>query len=231
MGGVNAVAASFLISSLVIAPTVYGQQASTQVNADSSATKTGVAPGIEKQRYAFLQHIWTEPASLTDNRRWACALGKEPGLVKEGRNEGYDDTPDASKMCVTTLERQAQEGNVLSLYKKLAGDAGGTMTPEQVLQAVESAAKNNQPTTQAIGPKGAIAITPAKALDAGYTRAVRDKTTLSSLGIAETPENVGRLMGIAESCLDGQSKNAPPPSACFVAGLALAAKDAASKSQ
>lgn len=227
-GAVNSkVAAGVLVGLLSLYPSLPGQQAGAQGNADSSAKATRVSADIGQKRHDFLETIRTESPILVENRRWACMTGKEPEFVKEARAEGLDDTPDASKLCVTTLERQSQEGKALWLYQRFAKDAGSTMTPEQVLQAVESAAKNNQPTTQAIGPKGAIAITPAKALDAGYTRAVRAKTTLSSLGIAETPENVGKLMGIAESCLDGLNSKAPSPSACYVTGLALAAKDAA----
>lgn len=230
--GVNSrVATGVLVGLLSLYPSLPGQQASTQGNADSSAKAIRVSADIAQQRHDVLQTIWTESAILVENRRWACMTGKEPEFVKEARSDGLDFTPDASKMCVTTLERQSQEGKALWLYQRFAKDAGSAMTPEQVLQAVESAARNNQPTTQAIGPRGAIAITPAKALDAGYTRAVRDKTTLSSLGIAETPENVGKLLGIAESCLDGRNNKAPSPSTCYVTGLALAAKDAALKSQ
>ena len=232
--GVNSrVAAGVWVGLLSLYPSLPGQQAGAQPGVTRPPAKVSLttADGIAQQRHDFLQTIWTESAILVENRRWACMTGKEPEFVKEARSEGLDFTPDASKMCLTTLDRQAQEGNALWLYQRFARDAGSTMTPEQVLQAVESAAKNDQPTTQAIGPKGAIAVTPAKALDAGYTRAVRDKTTLSSLGIAETPENVGKLMGIAENCLDGRNSKAPSPSACYVTGLALAAKDAALKSQ
>jgi len=195
---------------------------------DNSIAST-VKDGIEAQRHEFLQDIWTESAILNDNRRWLCAKGGEPKLVREARSEGIYDPPDASKSCITTLERQAREGKQMALYKKFAEDAGGTMTPEQVFNAVEAAAKNNQPTTIAIGPKGAIPMQPSLSLDAGYTKGVRDRVTMSSLGIAVTPENVGKLMGIAEACLDGQNKSAPSQATCYATGLALAAKDNSSK--
>jgi hypothetical protein len=214
------------VGSLVIVCGVYGPQARAQSgDAEPSAKATKVSADIEQKRHDFLQTMRAESPILNENRRWACMTGKEPEEVKEARSEGLDFTPDASKMCVTTLERQTDEGNALWLYKRFAQDAGGTMTPEQVLQAVGKAAQNNQPTTEAIGPKGAIAVTTAKALDAGYTVAVLNKETMISLGIAETPENVGKLMALAESCLDGRNNKAPSPSACFVVGRALAAKD------
>ncbi len=195
-----------------------------------AAKDNSIASAEEEAReHEFLQVIWTEPASLNDSRRWLCARGGEPELIRKFRSEGFYDSPDASKSCITTLERQADEGKQMALYKKFAEDAGGTMTQEQVFNAVETAAKNNQPTTVAIGPKGAIATTPSLSLDAGYSKGARDKVTMSSLGITITPENVGKLMGIAEACLDGQNKSAPSQSTCYATGLTLAAKDNSSK--
>jgi len=220
----NAGAVGVLLGALALTACVYGQQAKAQ-SGDTPAVKTArVATDIEMKRRDILNGIQTEesPHSIAE-RRLLLAEGTEPQRVRNDRNRGADFTPDANQMWLTVLRRDVAEGRALELYEKLVNDGHGTEKPEELLNAVGTAAISNRPKVQLGGE--VVEATASLSLDAGYTKGFLDKVTLGALGVADTPENITRLHAIAESCLDGQKTKAPPASTCFTAGLALAAKD------
>jgi len=221
----NAVAVGVLLGTLAITSSVYGQQAKAPSGADTTGVKTSrVANDVDMKRRDILNGIQTEESSIhVAERRLFIAEGGEPERVRNDRNRGADFTPDANQIWLTVIRRDADEGRSLELYEKLVKDGKGTEKPEELLNTVASAAMSDRPKVQIGGE--VVEATPSLSPDAGYTKGFRDRVTMNSLGIADTPDNVTRLHAIAESCLDGQNTKAPPASTCFTAGLALAAKD------
>lgn len=231
MSGLKSVVAGLLIALLSFSPSLPGQPAKAQsgeTRPPAKAPQTSSAD-IERQRRTLLESIRTEEsAELIASRRLLCARGTEPQRVRKARAEGAGFFPDASDACLTVLSRDAEDGRLLELYEQLVKDGKGTEKPEELLGAVAAAAVKDKPEVTIGGE--VVQATPALSLDAGYTEASLDKMTLASLGVADTQDNTRRLKGIAEGCLDGQNKQAPSASTCYMAGVTLAAKDNSSKS-
>jgi len=216
------VAVAACVAALMLLPGMRGQQAS---GAPGTAG-TGVSPDIQRQRQRILDRIHTiEPPDLIAKRRLILAEGGGPELVRKARKEGDDFTPDASQTWLAVLRRDTEDGTPLELYARLVKDGNGAEKPEELLGAIGAAALNDKREVRIRGE--VIDATPALSLDAGYTKGFRDRVTMGALGIADTQENIRKLHDLAESCLDGKNTRPPSPSACFTAGVALAAKDAA----
>ncbi len=230
MSGLKSSSAGILIALLSLSPGLQAQQAQAQSGATrppEKASQTSSANDTSLQRRKMLEAIRTEDPPSIAERRLLMAQGTEPERVRSGRNEGADFTPDASDTWLVVLRRDVEDGRSLELYEQLVKKGKGTEKPEELLSAIAKAAMADKPEVT-IG-REVVETAPALTLDAGYTKAVLDKMTMASLGVADTEDNARKLKGIAEACLDGQNKKAPSPSTCYIAGLTLAAKDNSSR--
>ena len=208
-------------AALGLLPGMWGQQAS---GAPGTA-ETGLSPDNQRRRQIILDGIRDiDHPSLIAQQRLVLAEGGEPDLVRQARKEGDDYTPDPSQTWLAVLRRDMADNRPLELYERLVKDGNGTEKPEELLNAISRAALNDRKEVRIGGE--VVDATPALSLDAGYTKGFRDRATMASLGIADTQENIRKLLAVAEGCLDGQNKKPPALSACFTAGIALAAKDA-----
>lgn len=207
---------------LGLLPGMYGQQAS----GTPGTGETGLSPDNQRRRQIILDGIRDiDHPSLIAQQRLVLAEGGEPELVRQARKDGDDYTPDPSQTWLAVLRRDMADGTPLELYERLIKDGNGTEKPEELLNAIGAAALNDRKEVRIGGE--VIVATPALSLDAGYTKGFRDRMTMSALGIADTQENIRKLLALAEGCLDGGNTKPPHLSACFTAGVALAAKDAA----
>lgn len=182
---------------------------------------------LAERREELIEHILTDTPANVANLRRVCVMGREPELVRDSRNSGDNDEPDAIENCNAALRREEHDGRLMELYERITREVGGSAKPEDLLKAIGTAALAGKPTAQVGGQE--INLTPPLILDAGYSKGTLERATLSSLGVADTQDNRDKFRAIAQGCLDGQNKNAPALSTCFVAGLALAAKDNSSK--
>jgi hypothetical protein len=231
LSGMKSVVAGVLITLLSFPPRLRGQQAKAQsedTGPRAKASQTTSANDTAQRRQRILESIRTEDSpELIAERRMFCAQGGEPERVRKARGEGADFYPDASDACLTVFRRDVEDGRPLELYEQLVKNGKGSAKPQELLNAIATAAMKDK-LEVSIGGE-IVEASPALSLDAGYTKASLDKTTMASLGVADTQENARKLKGIAEGCLDGQNKNAPSPSTCYVAGLTLGAKNNSSK--
>ena len=217
----NLIAFAAFAAALGLLPGMYGQQAS---GAPGTA-ETGLSPDEQRKRQIILDGIRDiDHPSLIAQQRLVLAEGGEPALVREARRQGDSYTPDPSQTWLAVLRRDMADGKPLELYERLVKDGNGTEKPEELLNAIGRAALSDRKEVRIGGE--VVDATPALSLDAGYTKSFRDRATMASLGIADTDENIRKLLALAEGCLDGQNKKPPALSACFTAGIALAAKDA-----
>lgn len=183
---------------------------------------------LAEQRQAIINDILRRkdhPETIADVRS-VCAHGSQPQFVKKARNDGDDSFPDAGDLCAAALKRKAQDGRLLELYETLVEDTG--VKPEELFSSIASAAANDKAEVR-LGRSGIVHVSPALALDAGYTQASLKGITMASLQMADTEDNARRVKDTTAGCLDNQNKAAPTRSACFVTGIALAAKDNSSK--
>lgn len=219
-------ALAVVLNLLLLSDGLGAQTTAKQENAgERSDAQARQAPDIAKERQQILTSIETEPAVAAADQRWNCATGAEPGRVREARAAGRDFAPDASKSCPAVVRRELHDGREMELYERVAQLAGGQMTPQQVLKNTAAAAMGNQAAVP-IGNGRGYQLTDAIAWDAGYTSGLMDPSiTMQSLGLADSPANTQRLEGIAESCLDDGNRRTPKASACYVGGIALAARD------
>jgi hypothetical protein len=219
------IAAGVLVTSLAVAPSVYGQSRPRPDQPDSAekAAPITLSSDALAQRKKMLDAIQKEPSSSIAARRSTCALGKAPEVVREARSEGETYVPDASESCRLALQRDVRDGKSVEYYERLAEEKGLNMNPADLVDSIAVAAKNNRREVQVGGRS--IAVTNPLSFDAGYIEGFRQEFTLASLRMPDTEGNTRQLMTVAEGCLDKDSKNPPPASSCYVAGLALAAKD------
>jgi hypothetical protein len=224
LSGLKSSSGAILITLLSFSPSVQAQQAQAQSGeARPPAKASQTSSTVEQQRRKLLEAIRAEdPADIAD-RRLLIAQGTEPERVRTGRSEGADFLPDATETWLVVLRRDVEDGRPLELYEQLVKKGKGTEKPEELLSAIAKTAMADKPEVT-VGGEVVEAI-PALSLDAGYTKASLDKMTMASLGVADTEDNVRKLKGIAEACLDGQNKKAPLLSTCYIAGLTFAAKD------
>jgi len=228
----NLTFAPILLTVLPIALAAQARQPAPLREAErqSGSAQTSLSPEDAAERRKYLALMAGETAATAAARRQVCAAGKEAGEVREARASGNWITPDASETCTLVIRRQAHDGNVLDFYAGLVKDGGGTVRPEQILDAIADSAMHNKSLVP-IGGQKAFVLTGAISFDAGYTKGVLDKVTRSSLRIADTPENARKLKEPAEACLDGDNQHPLSLPACYTAGYALAAIDNSPKAE
>lgn len=189
--------------------------------------QAALAPDVEagrKRNLAFIQV--TELAGSIATDRDNCAKGMEVGIVNRARQRGDQYMPNASETCPAVIKRQIHDGTALDLYGAELAKQGGTATPRQLLKSISDAVTKGTGDDVPIGGNKSITLNPPGAFDAGYTMGSLDSgVTMQSLGLSDSRANAQKLRSIAEGCLDGDNKQPPAPSACYLAGLALAAQD------
>lgn len=189
--------------------------------------QAALAPDVEagrKRNLAFIQ--MTELAGSIATDRDNCAKGMEVGIVNRARQRGDQYMPNASETCPAVIKRQIHDGTALDLYTAELAKQGGTATPQQLLKSISDAVSSGTTDAVPIGRGKGIILDASGAFDAGTLMGYMDNTvTPESLGIVNSPANTQKLRSIAEGCLDSANKQPPAPSACYLAGLALAALD------
>ncbi len=172
---------------------------------------------IAADRQEGLDELLTEeflPIQIANLRR-SCALGGEPTRVAESRAGGAYFTPDAADGCVTALVRTARDGHLPELYHEFLAKMGGSIESYERWPRAIGAAVLNGNGKVAIGNSKAAEVTPALALDAGFTVAYQEGSA-SKVVTTDTQQ----LKIIAEACL-GQHQDA---GTCFSAGYVYGAR-------
>ena len=167
---------------------------------------------IARQRQDIVDSILTtENAESVAQRRWVCFNGAEPSRVREARAGGFDFTPDASAICLATLQRKARDEALLEPYKKLVLTMNGNPDSSERLPKAMGAAVLSGDGKVSIGNDKGVVVDSALALDAGFTVAYTSAAAKKE-GLDERKLRLG-----AEGCLDRKSD----PGTCFSIGYAL----------
>jgi hypothetical protein len=175
----------------------------TQISAEIAAASPSAAE-VDAHRREILRAMLKDDyqPSLIAGLRRTCALGGEPASVAESRTGGAYFTPDAADRCVTALVRTAHDGRLPELYRSLLAELGGSGEGYQKLPSVIGASVLKDVTKVAIGDGRAMVVTPALALDAGFTAAELE----GAAGKAGTAD-ARQMKTLAEACL-GQKEDA-----------------------
>ena len=196
--------AALLLCGMFAAP---GAHAGGQPSpAEVAAQRQRVLDGMLLDSYA---------PTLIGGERRLCAVGGEPASVAEDRAEGTYFSPDAADSCVVALTRTARDGQLLAFYRTMMTELGGDVQAHEQLPHAIGAAVLGGSARVAIGNGKAAVVTPALAMDAGFTVAYLE-------GPASKPPAADseQLKPIAESCV-AQHQDA---GTCFSAGYVYGAR-------
>jgi hypothetical protein len=183
------------------------------------AQQGGVSSTTLRDRADSLAYILDgAQAEIVTKLRRACATGQSVSATEWSRSLGSTSLADAGDECPTLLLRVGRDGALLSLYRdmmvELTGQPGGH---EQMPAAIAAIVMKggNQVT---LGNQRAAVVTPALALDAGFTVAYqkRERATAAMPGLSV-------LKPIAERCLSQQERDL---GLCYATGYTYGARAA-----
>jgi hypothetical protein len=152
---------------------------------------------------------------LIANLRRSCAVGGEPKRVAESRAGGAYFTPDAADGCVTALIRTARDHHLPELYRSFLTELGEGQGGADALPRAIGAAAMGGSTKVTLSAGKAAAISPALALDAGFTVAYQ-----AGEGAKAPSPDPKQLKTVAETCL-GQRGDV---GSCFSVGYVYGAQ-------
>jgi hypothetical protein len=187
----------------------------------TAAHAEGVSPEVLKERRESALHVLThEDNDAVADIRQRCASGAWSPRVVQVRARGPEDiwqeTPDASDMCANALARVAKDGGLQAAYAQLVSELAGDNATARTLPAAIGAAVKASATTVSIGNQRGAKITPALALDAGFTVAYQG----GSKAAAGMPD-IATLKPIAERCLAQSESNL---ALCYATGFVYGAR-------
>lgn len=187
--------------------------------ADCLAHQENVSAATLRERYDGLAYLLTgAPPDMVGKARKTCAAGQAPSSIAWSRSHGSESQADASDNCPTVLLRIARDGTLLGLYRDLVLELKGHPASYENLPSAIAAAAMRGGKQVDIGNQLAASISPALALDAGFTVAFQkhERATAGMPGLAA-------LKPIAERCLSQQE---PDLGLCYATGYTYGARAA-----
>lgn len=174
------------------------------VAAPPSPGVDGSSVEIQKYRQTALQFILTDhPATEVAVERGTCLAGRQPDAIRDGRAEGWRSPPDASDLCASVGLRMGRDGTLLQPYRELLSKLTGSSEGyEQLPAAMAAAVMKGGVDRVEIGHGKAALLTPAWALDAGFTVAYQGRA-----GAPAGAPTIAAVKPIAERCLALQERD------------------------
>jgi hypothetical protein len=155
------------------------------------------------------------PPELVAKMRRGCIAGTRPATIQKDRALGEISLPDAADYCATALYRIARDGSLLAFYRESLPRSASDVTYEKMPAVIAASIMKFGTNQVPLGNGDAAVITPALALDAGFTVAYR-KSERYAPGMPQA----AALKPIAERCLAQRERDL---SLCFSTGYAYGA--------
>lgn len=185
---------------------------------DAAADTPPVSAEVLKERREVAINLGERGADETvASVRAGCVAGSWVNTVRTQRARGRAETSDASDTCPVAFGRSAKDGVLMAFYAKLVSELAGDVAMAPTLPAaIGAAVTKGGSDVVAIGNQRGAKITPALALDAGFTVAYQ-----KGAKHGEGMPDLATLKPIAERCLaQGESNLA----LCYSTGYVYGAR-------